>query len=110
MSSKDLTFEDKVLLYLSRIEIAIGRVSSIGSTIERLYNDWKFPVGTMAEQMAPVWEKQEAKERAERQLDTIERQNKILTWTLVAALIGIFINAIVGIVAALIQGGIIRLK
>ena len=102
-SQKDLTFEDKVLIYLSRIEVAISGVGGIGHTIERLYNDWKFPVMTSAEQMAPKWEKQEEKERAERQLKTIQMQNWILIVT-------ILINATVGIFAALIQSGLIKIK
>lgn len=78
-SDKKLTFEDKVLTYLSRIEVAIDKVACIGNTIKWLYEDWKNPVMTMAEQMAPQWKEQEEKERVERQLKTVER-DKTKSW------------------------------
>ena len=100
-SNKELSFEEKLLFELSKLNHSISSLNSIGQTIDRLYQDWKYPVGTLAEQMAPQWKEQEERERAEKQLKTIKRQNNILVVTII-------VNVIVSIIITLIQSGIIK--
>lgn len=100
---KDLSFEEKLLVELSRLNHSVSSLNSLGTTLERLYQDWKYPVSTIAEQMAPQWKEQEESNRAEKQLKTVERQNKILVVTII-------INAVISIIVALIQTGIIKIN
>ncbi len=75
---------------LEKIPLAI---SSLEKTLERLYEDWKFPVQTPAEQMEPQWKI----EREKQQLDILKRQNTILLRTVFIAVIGIAVTALVGV-------------
>lgn len=88
-----LTIEERTLFALERISRSI---SSLESTFERLYQDWKFPVGTMAEQMAPQWKEEREENRVERQLDLLRK-------TMVIAVAGLVITALVGVVDILIR-------
>ncbi len=79
---------------LARIHMAIGGLSH---TLERLYENWKFPVQTMAEQMEPQWKEQQEEQRVEKQLDLLKKQNTILLRTVVIAVVGVVITALVGV-------------
>ncbi len=83
--------QGRVFHALEKIPLAI---SSLEKTLERLYEDWKFPVQTPAEQMEPQWKI----EREKQQLDLLKRQNTILLRTVFIAVIGIVITALVGVV------------
>jgi len=82
--------EEKTRHSLDRISSAI---QGLTGTIERLYEDWKFPVKTMAEHMEPEWEKQ----RKEEELELLRKQNKLLFLTVVVAIVGIVVTAWIGI-------------
>lgn len=93
MTNNTPSIEERAVNELGKIERSIGGLSS---SIQRMYDDWKNPVMTMAEQMGPQWKEQEERQRAQEQIGELKRQNKILTITVVVAVVGMVISAFVG--------------
>lgn len=79
--------EERIINSLERIS---GSITSLRGTVEHLYNDWKFPVGTIAEQMKPQW-------KEEREENRVEQQLNLLRKTIVVAVAGLVITALVGV-------------
>lgn len=86
--------EDRILRALEGTSLSI---SALKQSIEWIYQDWKFPIKTPAEEMEPLWKEQKEEKRVEKQLRLLEKQNKILMRTVMVAVIGIVITAIVGV-------------
>jgi len=86
------TIEERTLFALEKISRSI---SSLGSTFEQLYQNWKFPVGTMAEEMKPQLKEQREEQRVEKQLDLLRKQNTILIWTALVSIIAVVITVLV---------------
>lgn len=86
--------EERTLFSLEKISRSI---SSLGTTFEQLYQDWKFPVGSMSDQMAEQLKEQREEQRVEKQLDLLRSQNTILLRTVYIALVGVLITALVGV-------------
>lgn len=84
------SIEERVTNELARIHIAIGGLSH---TIERLYEDWKFPVQTMAEQNKDSFKEQDEENRFNQQLEALEKQNRVLLKSVKIAIVGIIITA-----------------
>jgi hypothetical protein len=87
---KKPTLEERTLHAIQKLSMSVDGVSG---TLERLYNDWKFPVKTMAEHMAPEWKEQEERERFEKELRLLKKQNKILIVTVIVSVIGLLLTA-----------------
>lgn len=92
--------EEQIQNSLERISRSI---TALGGTIERMYNDWKFPVQTMAEQMEPQWKEEREEKRVEQQLELLKRQNTILIKTVTIAVAGVILTALVGILDIILR-------
>lgn len=88
---------------INAIERVSRSIDSLSFKLERLYEDWKYPVKTMAEHMQPEWDKQEESNRFEKQLKTLERQNQILIKTVIVAVVGILVTAAVGVIDIILR-------
>jgi hypothetical protein len=89
------SIDERLLNKIGSIERAIF---SLGHVIERLYQDWKFPVSTLSEQMQPEWDRQESKNNFQQQLDLLKKQNKILIITVVVGVFTAFCSLVLGLV------------
>ena len=87
-SPKDLSFEEKVLLQLSRINFSI---ESISHAIREPYLFPKQEVGTMDEEFKEQFEKNRKENREEKQLNLQERQ---LRYTLIIAILSLIISIV----------------
>ena len=96
------SIEERTLFALEKISQSI---TSLAQRIEFLYQDWKFPVGTIAEQMEPQWKEEREEQRVEKQLDLLKKQNIILLRTVVIAVAGVVISALVGVADIVLRVG-----
>ena len=96
------SIEERTLFALEKVSQSIN---SFTQRVEFLYQDWKSPVQTMAEQMEPQWKEQREEERIEKQLDLLKKQNTILLRTVVIAVVGVVITALVGVADIVLRIG-----
>lgn len=89
------SFEERIQKSIERISIAIN---GLNGTIDRLYQDWKFPVKTMAEHMQPDWDRQEAENRFNQEITLLKKQNKILIFTVIISTVSVILTALISLI------------
>lgn len=90
-----LSTEQKVIEYLRQISSALQNISrDIGHEMGQFKVR---PVGTMADQMKPEWDRQEEANRREEEIKELKKSNKIAERTTKLAVYGLLISAFIGI-------------
>ena len=89
------TFEERLIGVLTGIE---SSVSSLIHTINFIDERKRFPIVSPSEEVEKQLKEQNREYRAEAQIEILHKQNKILTKTVIIAVVGIIITAIVSVV------------
>jgi hypothetical protein len=94
------SFEERLIGVLTRIESSI---SSLSHTLNFIDERKRFPIVSPSEEVEKQLKEKNREYRAEAQIEILHKQNEILTKTVIVAVIGIMITAIVGIIEIVLR-------